>query len=80
MPALQFIARLLLLALALGFALLLLSLGLVVLLVWWVVAALTGRRKPQAKVWAQHVHRRAQGFARRRPVGEVVEAEVRELR
>lgn len=79
---LQFLARLVFLAAALLLLLVLLGLGLVVALVWWLVAALTGTRRPPARVWAERMQRQARGFARGRRAGggEVVDADVREIR
>lgn len=64
----------------------LLFLGLVVGLVWWLVALITGRQRPQAKVWVSRFQQQAaeqmrrRGMAARQPAGEVVDAEVREIR
>lgn len=64
----------------------LLVVGTVVGLVWWLVALVTGGRRPVARVWvdrfqqqaARHMRRGTGGAAAGR--GEVVEAEVREVR
>lgn len=86
---LQILARLVFLAAALLLLLALLSLGLVVALVWWLVAALTGSRRPPAQVWVQRMQRHARGYAggfsrgKRGGGGvvdgEVVDGEVREI-
>lgn len=82
---LHFIARVVFVLAALLLLGVLLTVGLVVGLVWWVVALLTGGRRPQAKVWVsrmqQQAQAQAQAFRRRAPVrGEVVDAEVREVK
>ena len=82
---LHFIARVVFILAALLLLGVLLTVGLVVGLVWWLVAMVTGGRKPQAKVWVsrmqQQAQAQAQAFRRRAPgQGEVVDAEVREIR
>ncbi len=82
---LNFIARTLFVFAFLVLLLGLLFLGSVIGLIWWLAALLTGRQRPQAKVWvnrfqqqaAQHMRR---GAAPHRDGGEVVDAEVREIR
>jgi hypothetical protein len=78
---LNFIARAVFVVAAVVLLVVLLGVGLVVGLVWWLVATLTGGRKPQAKVWVNRMQQQAQAVRRRaQGQGEVVEAEVREIR
>jgi hypothetical protein len=80
---LQFLARLVFVASAVVLLLALLAVGLVLGLVWWLVALLTGGRRPQARVWVDRAQHQARAWATRgapQPAGEVVEAEVREIR
>jgi hypothetical protein len=61
----------------------LLAVGLVVGLLWWLAALLTGRKRPAARVWVNRFQEQAQQGMRRankgREQGEVVDAQVREL-
>lgn len=78
---LNFIARAVFVLAALVLLVVLLGVGLVVGVVWWLVATLTGGRKPQARVWVNRMQEQADQFRRRGPGrGEVVDAEVREIR
>lgn len=80
---LNFIARTLFVLAFLVLLLGLLILGLAIGLVWWLVALLTGRQRPQARVWASRFQQQAAQHMRRRgmaPQGEVIDAEVREIR
>lgn len=78
---LNLLARIVFVASAMVLLLALLVLGLVLGLVWWLVALLTGRRRPDARIWVGRMQQQAQEFRRRaRGQGEVVEAEVREIR
>lgn len=65
----------------------LLTLGLAVGLVLWIVALLTGRRRQAPQVWVSRMRKQAEamrpgrpGRATQRGNGEVVDAEVREIR
>lgn len=64
----------------------LLTLGLAVGLVLWIVALLTGRRRQAPQVWVSRMRQRAEAMRPGRPGqaprgnGEVVDAEVREIR
>lgn len=80
---LHFIARLIF-VLALTVMLLgLLAVGLVVGLLWWLAALLTGRKRPAARVWMSRFQQHAQQGMRkagaRQGQGEVIDAQVREL-
>lgn len=78
---LNLLARIVFVASAVVLLVALLALGLLVGLVWWLVALLTGRRRPQARVWMGRMQQQAADIRRRaRGQGEVVEAEVREIR
>jgi hypothetical protein len=83
---LNFVARALFVVAFLVLLVGLLFLGLVIGLVWWLVALITGRQRPQAKVWVNRFQQQAaeqmrrRGMAPGRASGEVIDAEVREIR
>ena len=80
---LNFIVRFVFIVFLTVFLLGLLAVGLLVGLVWWLVAAITGRKRPAARVWVDRFQAQAQQGMRRargeRGQGEVIDAQVREL-
>lgn len=73
------LARLIFAAAFVVLLLALLAVGLVVGLTLWLVALLTGRRRPAPQDWVQRMRQQAEAM-RPRAKGEVIDAEVREIR
>ncbi len=80
---LHFIARLVFILAVTVLLLGLLAVGLVIGVLWWLAALVTGRKRPAARVWMGRFQEQAQQGMRRanasRGKGEVIDAQVREL-
>lgn len=79
---LNLIARLVFVAAVVLLLLGLLAVGLVLGLVWWLVALLTGRQRPSPQIWVQRFQQQARGAMRPRDParGEVIDVDVKEVR